>query len=218
MKTTIGVVYLVLVLWWAMSLQSCTCTTAPLHAHDQIREAQIQVTSWSGCTLSGVVAGVNVQLWADGSTCGLRDKVPGTFQVRFDETCKQVIDLSDGPLPPYCPPSPTPTPVISPTPAPTPLPTPTTDDCVIDAPASVLLPPNSSSQVTITLTSTTSRTRTVTAVSDSGQVFVSPASQSVSGTSALVGFTLRPKKRGAQVTFSIPSSSCVPRTMIVNVR
>ena len=109
-----------LVLWLLMPSQTFTCSTAFVHAHDQIREGQIQVTSWSGCELSGILNGAAVRLWADGSSCSLRDKVPGTFQIRWDATCGQVLDLSDGPLPPYCPPSPTPTPIASPSPTPSP--------------------------------------------------------------------------------------------------
>jgi len=212
---------ILLLVWLLTPAQTFTCTTAVVHAHDKVRDAQIQVTAWTGCSLSGVIDGANVQLWADGSSCGLRDKVPGTFQIRYDVSCGQVLELSNGTLSPACPASPTPTPVASPSPTPVPTPTPlptpvpTTDDCVLNVPASVLLSPNSNSQVTITLTSTVSRSRTITAVSDSGQVFVSPFSQSVSGISALVGFTLRPKKRGAQITFSSP---CGTRTMVVAVR
>lgn len=216
---------LLFMLWLTilMQPQSFTCTTAPAHAHDQIREGQIQITSWTGCALSGTVNGVNVQLWADSSTCGLRSKVPGVFQVRYDDTCKQVLDLSDGPLPPYCPPSPsptpTPTPAASPTPAPSPSPSPITpESCTITAPASVVVPANGFGQVSVSLTSTPTRSITVTAVSNSGQVFVSPTSQTVlaGSTSAVVAFGLKAKKRGAIVTFSSPG--CVSRSTTVVVR
>jgi len=130
------IIYAIL-LWWLISLQTFSCPTAFSHVHDQIREGQIQITAWSGCAVTGVINNVNVQLWADSSTCPLRSKVPGVFQIRWDATCKQVIDLSDGPLPPYCPPSPSPTPLPTPTatltlipsPSPTPSPTSTSKRC-----------------------------------------------------------------------------------------
>ncbi len=108
------------------STQGYNCSTALTHVHNDIRDAQIQITSWSACSMVGTINGVSVSLWADGSSCPLHSKVPGLFYVRYDFTCKQVLDLSDAPIP-VCSPSPTPaipTPTPTPTPSPTPVPTP----------------------------------------------------------------------------------------------
>jgi hypothetical protein len=189
--------------------QSFTCSTASTHAHDAIREGEIQISSWSGCTMSGTIAGASVQLWADGSSCPLHEKVPGTFQVRYDATCGQVIDLSDGPLPPYCPmPTATPTPVPSPTPTP--------EACAINAPASVTLPAHSNGTVDVSFTSTSPRTVTITAVSSSGQLVVTPSSVIVSGTSDVARFTLRTRRNGAQVTFSSVCGTQVTTVSVVS--
>src|SRR5688572_7595323 len=104
---TISLLALVVVL--SLRSQTFDCQTAFSHAHNDVREGQLQIVSWSGCVVSGTIGGVNVQLWADGASCPLRAKVPGTFNVRYDFTCKQVLDLSSGELPPYCP-MPTPLP------------------------------------------------------------------------------------------------------------
>lgn len=111
-----------LFLFWLLLIWQTgfTCSTALTHTHDDIREAEIVVTAWVGCTLTGTISDVPVQFWADSSTCSLRDKVPGTFQIRFDATCGQVLELSDGPLSPYCAPG-LPTPTPTPTPSPSPL-------------------------------------------------------------------------------------------------
>jgi hypothetical protein len=108
------------------SAQTYTCTTAASHVHTDIREGQIQISSWTGCTMAGTISGQAVQLWADSATCPLKAKTPGTFNIRYDFACKQVLDLAltTEPLPPYCTPTPTPTPTPSPTPRPSPTPTP----------------------------------------------------------------------------------------------
>jgi hypothetical protein len=199
------------------SAQTYTCATAYNHVHTDIREGQVQVSSWVGCTMVGTINGQAVQLWADSATCPLKAKVPGTFSIRYDFTCKQVLDLSDGALPPYCPSSPTPTPVPSPTPSPTPLPTPTPvvpTSCSISAPASVIIPRNSIGTVSVTLSGALSGTLTA-ASSSPGQVNVSPSSRLLSGTGMVIGFALRVKKQSAMVTFASP---CGGRTVQVTVR
>ena len=99
------------------------CTSAFAHAHDDVREGRIEISSWEGCMMGGTIAGAYTVLYADGN-CELRAKVPGTFNIRYDATCGQVLELSTGPLSPYCAPTPTPAPAPSATPTPTPEPTP----------------------------------------------------------------------------------------------
>ncbi len=77
-----------------------TAETAWAHAHTDVRAGQIQITSWVGCLMLGTVGGASVSLWADSVTCPLKAKVPGTFYVNYDFVCKQVLALSNGPLPP----------------------------------------------------------------------------------------------------------------------
>lgn len=123
--------------------QTYTCTTAFTHVHTDIREGQITVSSWSGCTVVGTIGGVSKQLWADGTTCPLRTKVPGVFQVRYDAACGQVLTLSESSLPPWCPPTPTPTPQPTPSPTATPTPTPVATPTPTATPAPTPKPPKS---------------------------------------------------------------------------
>lgn len=93
-----------------------TCSTAAAHSHTQITDAVIQVSTWNGCQLTGTINGKQVQLWADSTSCPLQGRVPVVLNVRYDAACGQVLELTDGLLPPYCPPTPTPTPLPTPTP------------------------------------------------------------------------------------------------------
>lgn len=111
---------------WLVVAQTYSCTTALVHKHDALKDAEITVTSWSGCTVNGTINGVAVQLWADGTTCPLRAKIPGKLRIRYDQTCKQIIEATDAavipdPMPTPCvSPMPTPTPVVTPQPTPSP--------------------------------------------------------------------------------------------------
>jgi hypothetical protein len=93
------------------------CTSAFSHNHDSIREGRIVISSWQECVMRGKVGAQDVTLFADGA-CALRNSVPGEFNVRYDATCGQVLDLSTDALPPYCPPTSTPTATPSPSPTP----------------------------------------------------------------------------------------------------
>ena len=120
-------------------VQQFTCVTAASHAHTVVRDARIEISSWSGCELRGTIGTTQVQLWAESGTCGLRTKVPGTFNVRYDAACGQVLELTDGPLSPACPaPKPTPAPLPVETPIPTPTKPPSPDNTRIPSAAEIV--------------------------------------------------------------------------------
>lgn len=118
------------------------------------------------------------------------------------------------PTPTPAPPSPTPTPEPepspSPSPQPSPLPTPTPAPCSISAPAFVSVPVNGIGQIGITLNSMIwqpTRFTVFALSSNAGQLAVFPASQDVTGTSAVITFGVKIKRRGANVMFSSPCGS-----------
>lgn len=118
-----------IILWILLSLFSVQdCATALNHKHDQLRDAEVVITAWGGCAITGTINGVSVPLFMDAAACSIRAKVPGKFRIRYDLTCRAVLEITDGPLittpmPPACP-SPTPVPAPTPTPTPVPVPTP----------------------------------------------------------------------------------------------
>lgn len=98
------------------------CTTARTHPHNQLRDAEIVISSWSGCTVSGTINGTGVVLFMDVASCPLHAKVPGKLRIRYDQTCGAILEVTDGPVIA----TPMPTPCASPTPVPpTPTPEPT---------------------------------------------------------------------------------------------
>jgi hypothetical protein len=131
------------------------------------------------------------------------------------------------PLPEPTPaPAPTPTPTPTPTPAPTPAPTPTPTPTPVPSPTPAPVPcamniqaptlaPWSSGKLVVNLSGLSSGSHTITAVSDSGQVTVSPPSRSINGTSAVVEFLLQTKKKSGKVTINGP---CGSKTVTVNVQ
>lgn len=110
-------------------------------------------------------------------------------------------------------PTPIPTPTPTPTPTPVPEPVPTPAPCVMTVTAPTLAP-WSSGKLVVNLTGLTSPA-TIRATAVSGQVTVSPASKSVTGTSAIVEFQLQAKKKSGNILVTGP---CGSQTIIVNVR
>lgn len=105
-----------IILWLIMSwLGAADCATAFTHQHNQLRDAEVAITSWSGCAVVGTIDGVGVTLFMDVVNCPLHAKVPGKFRVRYDVTCGAIIEMTDGPR------IETPMPVSCPTPTPTPI-------------------------------------------------------------------------------------------------
>lgn len=193
------------------------CAAASTHKHDRLRDAEVSISSWSGCTITGTIDDAPVTLFMDVASCPLHAKVPGKVRVRFDETCGAVLEMTDGPrietpMPPSCP-TPSPTPPAQPTPEPTPVPTPAR--CTMTAPTLVVIPRNGSGTVSITLTDISGPTQVSAVSSTPGQVSVSPSSQTPTGTSAIVAFSVRTKKQPAQLTFTSP---CGTRVISVTVR
>lgn len=107
--------------------QSFDCNTARTHQHDRLRDVEVHITAWSGCTVSATINGTFRQLFMDVPDCALRTKLPGNFRARIDETCGAILELTNGPAiaTPMPPPCPTPTPFPTPSPSPSPVPTPT---------------------------------------------------------------------------------------------
>lgn len=94
------------------------CGSALTHQHDRLRDAEIVVSSWSGCTVNGTINGAPVALFMDVPGCALRAKVPGKLRARYDQTCGAILEITDGPaittpMPAACQtPTLTPTPVV----------------------------------------------------------------------------------------------------------
>ena len=117
-------------------------------------------------------------------------------------------------------PTPTPTPTANPSPtptvnpSPTPTPTPTPLPCLLNAPNSVTIVSNGSAAVSVNRTNATG-TGTINATSsNTGQIKITPASRTVSGTAA-ASFTITVKRASGSVTFS--SSGCTSKTVDVTV-
>lgn len=109
-------------------------------------------------------------------------------------------------------PSPTPTPSPSPTPLPSPSPPPA---CTIDAPATITMTRNSSTNVTVTITADASRLPVVVrGIATTGQVVVSPAQRSTALSGGLL-FNLRSKNNSSSVRWE---SVCGTRTTQVVIR
>lgn len=82
------------------------CASASTHQHNRLRDAEIAVTAWNGCEVTGIISGRSASLYM-GASCTLRSKVPGTFRIRYDETCGAIVEITDGPviatpMPPVC--------------------------------------------------------------------------------------------------------------------
>lgn len=96
------------------------CASAFTHKHDRLKDAEVDISSWNGCSMVGTINGVSTSLFMDVATCPLHAKVPGRFRIRYDQSCGAVLEITDGPIittpmPPSCPVQ-TPTPSPSPTP------------------------------------------------------------------------------------------------------
>lgn len=93
------------------------CTTAFNHRHDRLKDAEVVISAWNGCAVTGTIGGVSTPLFMDVAACPLHAKVPGRFRIRYDQSCGAIVEITDGPaittpMPPACPsPIPTPTPV-----------------------------------------------------------------------------------------------------------
>lgn len=102
-----------IILWLLIARFSATdCSTALTHQHNQLRDAEVMITSWNGCTVNGTIGDVTTTLFMDVANCPLHAKVPGKFRVRYDVTCGAIIEITDGPR------IETPMPVSCPTPTP----------------------------------------------------------------------------------------------------
>jgi hypothetical protein len=116
-------------------------------------------------------------------------------------------------------PAPTPSPTATPTPAPSPTPTPQSTPvppgpCSISAsPSSLTVQSNGSGIVTVHLNNLSGSATVTAASSNTGQIQVSPASQTVTGSNA-ASFSITVKKQSGSVTFS---SSCGSQTVDINV-
>ena len=141
------------------------------------------------------------------------------------------------PAPPYATPTPTPDPNATPTPTPdpnatptptpdlatptptpdpnaTPTPVPSPQPCTINAPDSITIVSDGSSTVSVNRTNVTG-TGTISATSsNTGQIQVSPASRTVSGTAA-GSFTITVKKQSGSITFS--ATGCTSKTVDITV-
>jgi hypothetical protein len=112
-------------------------------------------------------------------------------------------------------PTPTPTPVIpipTPTPTPVPSPTPPTTPCSMQVP-DLTMPQWSTRLLTVVLQGTTG-TFNITAVPATGQLGVSPRSKTITGTSAIVPFTVASKKQSSSITVTGPCGSRVSNVTI----
>jgi hypothetical protein len=102
------------------------------------------------------------------------------------------------PTPPPPAPEPTPTPIPEPTPAPPPAPCAMTISVVPP-----VLTQWGTGKLVVTLTGLTD-SATVRATASSGQITVTPASKSVTGTSAIIEFRLQAKKKSSSITITGP--------------
>ena len=114
--------------------------------------------------------------------------------------------------------SPTPTANASPTAtveaSPSPNASPTSQTCALNAPDALTIVSDGSATVSVNRTNATG-TGTITATSsNSGQIQVSPASRTVSGTAA-GSFTITVKKNSGSITFS--STGCTSKTVEITV-
>lgn len=110
-------------------------------------------------------------------------------------------------------PSPSPMPSPSPVPTPTPVPTPA-PACAITAPADVAVSRNRSTVVNITISGMTVPL-VVEALGSSGQVRVMPLSKPVTGTSAIIPFSIFVKQQSRVITFQSPCGSVAVRVNVV---
>lgn len=107
------ILFSILLAWFS----TFDCATAFSHQHNQLRDVEINISSWNGCAVNGTINGTPVSLFMDVASCPLHAKVPGTFRARIDQTCGAILEITDGPtistpMPPSCP-SPSPTPLPS---------------------------------------------------------------------------------------------------------
>lgn len=101
------------------------CPTALTHQHDRLRDAEVTISAWNGCAVTGTINGVNTTLFMGAENCPLRAKVPGKFRIRYDESCGAIVEITDGPV------ITTPMPVACPSPDPSPTPKPTPAELVV---------------------------------------------------------------------------------------
>lgn len=174
------------------------------------------------------------ELWdsAYGSTDGIRNYMAGDAK-SYNQNCRwagsylvwagtAVPSPTPAPTPapsPTSSPIPSPTPIVTPTePTPDPTPEPTPAPCTLDAPASISVPPNGVGKIGVSLNSMTPQIdqfliRAISATP--GQVTVFPDFLPVTGTSAVIEFGVRVKKRSAMITFTSP---CPQKATVVMVR
>jgi len=105
-------------------------------------------------------------------------------------------------------PVPTPEPVPVPPPPPPPPP-----PCTITAPSSINVSRNGQGTISVKVENATGPT-TITALGSDGQVTVTPLSKTVTGTSAVMQFSVRVRKQSRTITFQSPCGSV---TVKVNV-
>lgn len=113
-----SVILLIILIW----LSVADCPTALNHRHDRLKDVEVIIAGWNGCTVTGTINGLVVPLYMDVPSCLLHGKVPGKFRARYCQTCGAILEITDGPvistpMPPACP-TPTPSPAPTPTPAP----------------------------------------------------------------------------------------------------
>lgn len=87
---------------------SADCAAATSHQHDRLKDSEVIIFSWDGCAVIGTISGVSTALFMDVTNCPLHAKVPGSFHIRYDQTCGAILEITDGPvittpMPPTCP-------------------------------------------------------------------------------------------------------------------
>lgn len=174
--------------------------------------------------------GAAITVTKDGYDFPQATVVEGTVEQLYFIIGRRVSQPSPSPTPVSSPsptpvssptpvPSPTATPVPSPSPAPTPVPTPQPTPPPMSCEMAVSVPVMarwSSGVLKISLTAPLPQSFTLTATSDSGQVTVTPRSQSFSGVASLSAeFKLQSKNKSANVTVVGP---CGNKVVMVVVR
>lgn len=181
-----------------------------VYANDlRIEGALVEIKS-NGVTLASKLSRSDGYFWWDGLTFPVQSQIiiskagfvfPVTSVVQGN--VYYVIHGATGPTP-----TPTASPIPSPKPSPIPTPVPA---CSITAPPSVTMPSGGNATVSVNLTDMTVPV-SVTAVGSTGQIAVYPGIKTVTGTSALISFSVGVRKRAGTVTFN---SVCGQRVMQV---
>jgi hypothetical protein len=142
-------------------------------------------------------------------------RVWDTAGLAHDSTRVAVTVANAAPAPTPLPvPAPTPTPIPTPTPVPPPPPTPTPAPCSMTLQAAPI-PQWSGGKLIVTFSGLPNQQHTVKVTSDSGQVTPIPATQTFTGTAAVLEFALQTKRKGANITVVGP---CGTQTVKVNVK